>query len=347
MAGSTPINPWNPFTALSGINALNQTIPDTASKLVESGNPGRADGVSESFDLAQDKYDFDYLVFPNDIGMSDVGHYMVININVPTEGFSTDTNVRSAAGKFTNQFDVINTGNKQSKVDTLRFGGSGGVMGGDRAAFEQVPRQTRRIAQSIALFMPQGLLFFSQNEYQNISLAAAGGKLLAGAIDAVTGGIGGSVVGGILGAQSQAMGVMKMPINPAVEVIFSTTYLRSFNFTFNFAPRNEQESLALQAIIRTLRFHAAPEINTGGAGGYGIGLTWIPPAEFDITFFNKGVENFALPRINTCVLERIDVNYSPFDRYATFSNGHPVAVNMMLQFREVEVIHKARVVKGF
>jgi hypothetical protein len=138
-----------------------------------------------------------------------------------------------------------------------------------------------------------------------------------------------------------------MPINPAVEVIFSTTYLRSFNFTFNFAPRNEQESLALQAIIRTLRFHAAPEINTGGAGGYGIGLTWIPPAEFDITFFNKGVENFALPRINTCVLERIDVNYSPFDRYATFSNGHPVAVNMMLQFREVEVIHKARVVKGF
>jgi hypothetical protein len=95
-----------------------------------------------------------------------------------------------------------------------------------------------------------------------------------------------------------------------------------------------------------LRFHGAPEINNG-AGGVGVGLTWIPPAEFDITFFNKGVENFALPRINTCVLEGIDIDYSPHNKYATFRNGHPVAVTMVLYFREVEVAHKARIAKGF
>ena len=42
---------------------------------------------SEPVDLGQSRYDFRYLVFPNDLGMDDNGHYMVININVPTKGF--------------------------------------------------------------------------------------------------------------------------------------------------------------------------------------------------------------------------------------------------------------------
>ena len=77
-------------------------------------------------DLAQSKYNFNYLVFPNDLGMDDVGHYMVININVPTKIDAT-----SAAGNYDNQFDLVKVGPKKlpqrSKVDVLRYGGTGGA----------------------------------------------------------------------------------------------------------------------------------------------------------------------------------------------------------------------------
>jgi hypothetical protein len=330
---------------LDSILGFGELARQGASSAVEAVNPGTLDGNSTANDLAQSKYNFDYLVFPNDIGMDNMAHYMVININVPTQGFGIGTQVRSAAGQYTNQFEVLTSGNMQSKVDTLRFGGSGGT-GVDRAGLEQVPRQTRRIAESIALFMPQGLYFNSQNEYQNISLAATGGRVLSGVAGAFGGADVGAAAGQLLAGGSEALGIMKNPINPAVEVIFNTTNLRTFSFSFNFAPRNEEESINLRSIIKTLRFHAAPEINNSWFGG-GIGLTWIPPAEFDITFFHKGRENFALPRINTCVMERIDVDYHPTGKYATFYNGFPVAVRMDLHFREVEIIHKARVIRDF
>lgn len=307
---------------------------NAASAATEAVNPGEYEGTSSGVDLAQDKYDFEYLVFPDDLGMENVGHYMVININVPTMGVTTGTNVRTAAGRYAGkEFNVVTSGNMQSKVDTLRFGARGGV-GTGRSAFEILPRQTRRIKESIALFMPQGLFFNSENAYQDVSLAAMAGKLP----------IAGTVLGALAGETSST--IFKNPINPAIEVTYNSTLLRSFTFEFNFAPRNEKESLALRTIIKTLRFHAAPEIN-GGPGGVGMGLTWIPPAEFDITFFNKGKENFAIPRINTCVLRRIDVDYHPAGRYSTFRNGHPVAVRMILLFQEVEIIHKQRVNQDF
>jgi hypothetical protein len=105
-------------------------------------------------------------------------------------------------------------------------------------------------------------------------------------------------------------------------------------------PRSEKEVESVKNIIRTLRYYAAPEITLAG-------FAFVPPADFDITFFQAGKENTNLPRINTCVLDRIDVDYSPEQSYSTFANGHPVAVRLSLGFREVEILHKERVLQGF
>jgi hypothetical protein len=147
-------------------------------------------------------------------------------------------------------------------------------------------------------------------------------------------------------AAGQAAGVAaqlaQRPINPMVEILFATTAPRQFTFEVLMAPRNEKESETIKSIIKAFRFHGAPEI--GGLGG----LLWIPPADFDITFFNKGVENVNILRINTCVLERIEVDYAPTSGiYSTFRNGHPVAVRMSLGFRELEPLHKERINQGF
>jgi hypothetical protein len=227
-------------------------------------------------------------------------------------------------------------------LSILQVGSSGQVLVG-------VPRATRRIAESIALHMPTPLVFNTHNIYEEISLTALGAKLGVAAVGAAARLLPQSTrsaLNTVTTAAGQAAGVAaqlaQRPINPMVEILFATTAPRQFTFEVLMAPRNEKESETIKSIIKAFRFHGAPEI--GGLGG----LLWIPPADFDITFFNKGVENVNILRINTCVLERIEVDYAPTSGiYSTFRNGHPVAVRMSLGFRELEPLHKERINQGF
>lgn len=313
----------------------NQELMDSLENIVTT-----PDGYAPGNDLGQSEYDFNYKVFPNDIGMDYVGHYMVININVPTKGFKLDGLAVNAPDTQYDQF--IKPLQQVSKVDTLRFGQTGGVGTGRPAV--SIPRQTRRIAQSIALFMPQGLYWHQAHLWEDISMTEMAGKIGVAMTSWLPGFVGDTISSATQrgGTLNQAAQVMGSPINPTVEVMFSTTALRDFTFDFLFAPRNEAESTNLKEIITQIKFHGAPEINPTT-----LGATWIPPAEFDITFFKHGVENRNIARINTCVLKNIDVDYHPSGIYSTFRNGHPVQVRMILQFKEVEPIHKQRVLQGF
>lgn len=316
-------------------------------------------------DLAQSRYDFSYTVFPNDLGMDDNGHYMVININVPTDNYG------QGRGDFTGLSTIVSGGRQLSKVDTLRaldgLISHGLISPGQNIPFNfALERDTRRIVESIALYMPTPLIFSSQNMYQEVSLTALAGQgmmaigdYFSGASKVLSDNLDGSLQGGarpVTDARGNAVGtasrLMGYPINPAVEVLFANTPQRQFVFEVLMAARNEIESESIKKIIKTLRFHAAPELSgpftvpivgTTVAGG----LFWIAPAEFDITFFNKGEENLNILRINTCVLERVEVDYSPQGVYSTFRNGHPVAVRLSLAFREIEPVHKKRVLQGF
>jgi hypothetical protein len=315
-------------------------------KLNDATRPIVQNNSTADQDLNQNKYDFRYLVFPNDLGMDNQAHYMIININVPTALGS-----RKAAGQYESQFTVVEP-DMRSKVDMLRgFTGitpinSGGDSG--TSPWLGLPRQTRRIQESIALFMPTPLVYNSQNIYEEISLTALAGKLgVAVATRAAKaiglGNVAKKIINSVGEVVSTAATVAQNPINPAIEILFTNTPVRQFTFELLMAPRNEKESQTIKAIVKTLRFHAAPEINP-----LSFGLTWIPPAEFDVTFFNKGVENTNILRINTCVLERIEVDYAPTGGvYSTFRNGHPVAVRLSLGFRELEPIHKLRVLQNF
>lgn len=341
----------------STLNTMNDGIGTLYNSSSEDFNPGENEGNASGTDLMQSDYDFRYRVFPNDLGMDNLGHYMVININVPTKGIKSLNNgleLRTPAGNFT---DKITPLNQVSKLDTLRYSRATANNPYRSRPIISVPRQTRRIAESIALHMPQsGLVYTHNNRYEDISLS---GALLYG-VGAIASGIwGGGLssnrtndyrreigVGNIGRLTNFATKVGGNPINPAIEILFSNTLQRVFRFEFLLAPRNEQESVIVDQIIRTLKFHASPEINDGPGGLYR-GLTWIPPAEFDITFFNKGVENMKLPRINTCVIQQLDVDYNPTGMYATFRNGHSVAIRLMIEFVELEPVSKIRVSQGF
>jgi hypothetical protein len=316
------------------------------------------------------KYNFKYYKFPNDLTQHHNNHYMVIQINV-------QTNLGSVQGNF----PITGVTGDLSKVDELNWNGGGqfvsprqaermGRIGGigltndprvgtyDPLKMGPTSRGTRRISDAIALFMPTPIIFNTINDYEEIKLTQLFGQgiaALAGAAAARNAGAAGASIqdaqqagadrtqavdglGRVAGAASKMLGY---PINPRVEVLFSNTKLRQYVFEFLLAPRSEEESKVISNIIRTLRFHAAPELEL-------FGNFFIPPAEFDITFYHNGKENLAMPRINTCILDRIEVDYTPQQgMYATFSNGYPVTTRLSLGLREVEAIHKTRVYQGF
>jgi hypothetical protein len=158
-------------------------------------------------------------------------------------------------------------------------------------------------------------------------------------------------------------------LNPVIEVLYSTPLLRAFSFDFIFAPRNKKEADVVWKIIMEFRRHSAPEFGVLG------GSILIPPSEFQITFLRKGatndkedlnrelapgepaitpgasgtgfVENTNLPRISTCVLTNIQVDYSPTGGYVTFEDGMPVQIRMRLDFMEINMITREMVDRGY
>ena len=260
--------------------------------------PSDADARAKNT-LGQSVYDFNYRVFPEDLGQEDMAHYMVININVPVLSFGQPSPVSKSF--LVNPSTILK--DEQSKVDRLRFGETStsfaGGFGGTGVSPVTPSRGTRRIKESIALHMPNGgLVYTEDNKYEEISMTAMGGGLITSGIKSGINSIFGrdSELGKQLIELTDATGnaikrggqLAGYPVNPAVEVLFATRPQRQWMFEVFMLPRSENEVETVREIIRTLRFHAAPEV-------VGQGFFFVPPAEFDITFFHKE------KKISTCL----------------------------------------------
>jgi hypothetical protein len=318
------------------------------------------------YSAGQSKYNFNSRTFPSDLGTGFQGHFMVLNINVQTGTVMNKLNKNPSLS-----FEVLagQNSNELSKTDSYRYAidntwtgkdldNNTRPLGLELEGFGTRARFTRRIAESIALYMPNSELTFSDaHDFENISLTKFLGTGLSDitkGVAAFIGGVGGglaSTVGGILDATGKyggsALQAAGSPINPKVEVLFANTFQREFAFDFLFSPSNENESKDLENIIRTIRFHASPEYKPMTNQFF-----WLPPSEFDISFYyvdqdGNIQENRKIPRINTCVLKQIDVSYAPSGAYSTFYDGHPVQIRMVLRFIETEVNSKLRIAQGF
>lgn len=133
-------------------------------------------------------------------------------------------------------------------------------------------------------------------------------------------------------------------VNPIIEVLYSSPALRSFNFDFTFAPRSAEEANDVWSIIYQFRRHSAPELLAKGT-------MFVPPSEFEITFLRKTgggfAENTNMPRISSCVLQDIQVDYASAGSFVTFTDGMPVQVRMRLQFKELNIITREAIDKGY
>lgn len=246
-----------------------------------------------------------------------------------------------------------------------------GVFAGAVISAIDLTRKTRRAAATIGLYMPDTVQQTIVNDYDQVSmtqalgtaglLVQAGGSVTDGAISAAMSGdlsfgqtpgsAGASELSGVLAEKTGAFGQGITDVllfsagyaqNPQVELLFKSIQNREFLFDFKFAPRNKAEADDVIKIIQTFRFFAAPEIPTSGNGRY-----FIPPSEFDIQFMVGSSPNTKLPKISTCVLQGIDVNYGSAGQWTAFQDGMPVEIAMQLRFKEVEIMHKELIKQGF
>jgi len=257
------------------------------------------------------------------------------------------------------------------------FEGASGLSGTNRV-FTRTIKQTK---ETIALYMPDTLNFTYSQTYSDVSLGGGlGGALLTGGGTAIAdliqslrsgqsidetlkrlgnqapgladigAGVAATEFGGRFGQVFVAAG-LERAINPLLELLYTSPSLRQFRFDFLFYPRTEKEAQEVQKILNKLRFHQAPEIDRKTNGFF-----LVPPSEFDIKFYYNGTENPNIPKISTCVLETIDVDYAPngFAAYELPSaltpseggTGMPVAIRLSLQFKETEIMTKSNFAEG-
>jgi hypothetical protein len=240
----------------------------------------------------------------------------------------------------------------------------------DKSAFGFLNR-TRLTSDAIALYMPDTINFDStaltsdlrpgEEKLGQLAVAAPeiieayrqGGVSAASKVALKSGVsqlLAQEVVGNIAG-QTGRLGLFAASgrvVNPMLELIYTSPDLRTFQFEFMFYPRSEQEAFEAQRIIERFRFHQAPELDKFESGAQ-TGML-IPPSEFDIKFYYAGRQNPNIPRISTCLLTNVQVNYAPrgWSAYevpgesspALGRTGMPTAIQMSLQFRETTYITK-------
>ena len=342
-------------------------------------------GITPTAVLNNDPLRFGTYQFPKDVFENDqLGHYMVFYVNeqkrtkydyggnsfVPQYDFDEPTGLEVEGRRL----DVKN--NKTKGISSGR--GEPDLSTSDRnrrakVGIDSKTQTTRRISDSIALYLPPSIKDTTTAEYENMSTGLVGmfagkgfdffqdfvNKDFESAAAEGTGAAvdfmkevakrsGAAFVDALAGSDS-SLALLNRGLgradNPFMEVLFTTMGVREFSYNFNFAPRNSDETAEIQQIIQLFRFHMAPEMQQANSRYLTL------PSEFDIHYMFKGKdghgrENDYFNRITTCVLTSVDVNYTP-NGVRSFEDGSPTAITMSLSFRETEILTKEKINEGF
>lgn len=139
------------------------------------------------------------------------------------------------------------------------------------------------------------------------------------------------------GANSAATG---LAANPKKEQIFKGVDFRTFQFEYQFFPRDSNEAKNIQRIIKEFKYHMHPEFKDAN------NFVYIYPSEFDIFYYQGGSENLNIHRHTSCVLTEMSINYTPNGNFSTFDDGMPTQINIQMSFRELALLTKDKIDEG-
>jgi len=342
-------------------------------------------GMTPTAVLNNDPLRFGTYQFPKDVFENDqLGHYMVFYVNEQKR-----TKYDYGGNSFVPQYDFdeptgLDVEGRRLAVKNNKITGTSSGRGEPDLAISERNRRakvgidsrtqtTKRITDSIALYLPPSVRDTTTAEYENMSTglvgmfagkgfdffqdfvnkdydaaAAEGTGAAADFMTEVAKRSGAAFVDALAGSDS-SLALLNRGLgradNPFMEVLFTTMGVREFTYNFNFAPRNSDETMEVQQIIQLFRFHMAPEMQQANSRYLTL------PSEFDIHYMFKGKdgngrENDYFNRIATCVCTSVDVNYTP-NGVRSFEDGSPTQIQVGLTFRETEILTKEKINQGY
>ena len=245
---------------------------------------------------------------------------------------------------------------------------AGGILGGVGGGILAKMYQTQAVYdQMISIYLPFCTKINNEDSfsYEDNSQAKMGGAgdlmgivtsdsgIATSASQLVTLGMeAGAQKAGVGGAGTALTGTV---LNPRLEKLFKQKEFRSFNFSWEFYPKNKNEVEQVREIVEAFRYHAHPAMFDAGDKEQKVQIQLRVPAEFEIRFLSTNpdpnasgfVENEYIPRIGRCALTSISIDYTPNSIYSSFMDNSPTAITMSLQFSEMGLMTREVVDKGF
>ena len=315
--------------------------------------------------IKQNPYEYGTVYYPNDVSNLGAGHYMIFDIIMLKHSQFKNSTFQNGNYVQTPKFGTDLTGNLVGETD--KFSGSAVNNIKDRGLQKRLTKIStglnkrnnthNHVSDSIILYTPPNVkttytASYDQTETGKIGFAAQQG--IKGFLDTV-----GSVTGDLISdAINTALSIIPgagdlnavvnknlgRARNPNLEMVFKSVPFREFNYTFEFAPRNQKEANSVDKILKLFRFHMQPETKAGSD-------YFRVPSEFQITYMYMDNINGYIPRISRCVLKSMEIDQSPEGVFTTFSadnrGAFPTITKLSMTFGETEIMTKQKIVDGF
>ena len=311
-----------------------------------------------------DPLQFSHVSYPRDLESNGLGHYIIfyamsnsyedVQADIKKGGYVSTTHIMD---------EVALTGNVVKNIRGLNGKLFTPIKSNNSVLSKIVKARTATAA--ISLYMPPGIEVKYSMEYETSSTALAGGiakaygeggKGLSSLKAAITTGFAGAVETGLKKAADEvfdALGAgrpaqlydkaLGIAINPHEEMFFKKPNFRSFDYVFDFYPKNKLEMEDVQKIIMLFKYHMHPSISSN--------IHFKVPSEFEIHYAYLGNSNEYLNKISTCVLKNMDVAYGPEEQWSTFKptnkGAPPVTTKLTLKFEETQYITKKEITEGY
>ena len=352
----------------NGLLANQQQTSKLAAKLLNK-SPLEIENINPTSHMKENPYSYGTVYYPTETSNLGEGHYIIFDVIMHTASKFKSTNFRSnkiaTNDGLVGDFDTTGgTSIQKIKAQELAEFRVTNIKSGLN---EKTPTHTF-VSDSIILYTPAPSLKFAYAaNYENLETGVAGlvGQSIkslkagAGFVDTIKnlGGDAGEAVGRKMafGAASLIPGFENIEaaydkakgqaVNPQMETIFKSVPFRTFEFPFEFAPKNIQEKDSIHKIINMFKFHMMPEYQGTTKGFFNV------PSEFQITYMYRENRNTYIPRISRCVLTNMAVDYAPEGVFTTFladqQGAPPTLATMTLSFTETEIMTKERIAEGY
>ena len=120
-------------------------------------------------------------------------------------------------------------------------------------------------------------------------------------------------------------------LNPNLELLFSGPALRSFNYNYQFTPREKREAREIRNIIKFFKKNMAPKRKGK--------LFLESPNVFKLKYiFKNGDQHPFLNKIKLCALQSFNVQYTPDGSYMTYDDGSMTSYTASMTFQELNPI---------